>query len=465
MENYIISFTTWLLGKDDLSILSQQSGSVWETSLNIITLNEIYNINNIEESLKKEIKRKSIATVDWILSKKNDINSNFTQWDNVTWDTAVAIQSLLMCLSEYSDDLSQKQKDNIKDATFKGCLWLYSKFSQWELNTKYPFGDADISRIIGVLLKCYNTDADLYNKIKTHYKENIDPSDDGKWLNNIVMHLLYKGADKLDTGSDLSIINKNTKYNWGDNDYFTTSDIVDSFCIFYKNFSNNNIPESFDKNIIKYMEVAIKQSCIKFENNQVDGMWGSHIDTIRVVGSYLLAGSLVSIHTKKKIIKPEIHTIFKAIRWMCDEKQRFDDGSFMHTMFLTVFFADTLVTVYKYWNEADKKILDVYDDVVWSSPARTTPERLERLSLEIEYNQLVGANLKLVHSHNLTKIISGVTISVLFVSTAILLLGLFSNYVTLDQKIVIGDWVSIFIGTSVALGTAVSFVIKKFFNN
>jgi hypothetical protein len=314
-------------------------------------------------------------------------------------------------------------------------------------------------------LKCYNTDADLYNKIKTYYKENIDPSDDGKWLNNIVMYLLYKGADKLNTDDDTLIINKDTKYNWGDGDYFTTSDIVDSFCLFYKSFSTGNIPESFDKNIIKYMEIAIKQSCIKFENNQVDGMWGNHIDTIRVVRSYLLAGSLISIHTKKEIIKPEIHTTFKAIRWMCDEKQRFYDGSFRHTMFLTVFFADTLVTVYKFWNEADKNVLDIYDDVVWSSPTRTTPERHARLSLEIEYNELVGTNLKLVRSHNTTKMILGAIITILIATVIASLSALLSGYVnvTLDQKnaIAIEDWIAIFITLTAALVTAVSFVIKK----
>jgi hypothetical protein len=133
----------------------------------------------------------------------------------------------------------------------------------------------------------------------------------------------------------------------------------------------------------------------------------------------------------------------------------------MHTMFLTVFFADTLVTVYKFWNEADKNVLDIYDDVVWSSPTRTTPERHARLSLEIKYNELVGTNSKLVHIHNTTKMILGAIIAIL-IATVIASLSDYVN-VTLDQKIDIEDWVAIFITLTLALVTVVSFVIKKFF--
>ena len=84
------------------------------------------------------------------------------------------------------------------------------------------------------------------------------------------------------------------------------------------------------------------------------------------------------------LIVPEIHTIFKAFRWMCDEKQIFSDGSFLHTMFLTIFYSLALVEVYRYWQSRDNTIEKIYDDVLWFSPVRTTPERSKRLSTELE---------------------------------------------------------------------------------
>lgn len=84
------------------------------------------------------------------------------------------------------------------------------------------------------------------------------------------------------------------------------------------------------------------------------------------------------------LIVPEIHTIFKAFRWMCDEKQIFSDGSFLHKMFLTIFYSLALVEVYRYWQLRDNTIEKIYDDVLWFSPVRTTPERSKRLSTELE---------------------------------------------------------------------------------
>ena len=51
----------------------------------------------------------------------------------------------------------------------------------------------------------------------------------------------------------------------------------------------------------------------------------------------------------------------------------------MHTMFLTIFYAHALVEVHDSWAPARQTVDKLYDDVVWASPMRTTPERSKRL--------------------------------------------------------------------------------------
>ena len=120
-------------------------------------------------------------------------------------------------------------------------------------------------------------------------------------------------------------------------------------------------------------------------------MWGSHIDTIRVVHSYVLVRRQIPQRSQLSLdplIVPEIHTTFKALRWLCDEKQIFDDGSMLHTSFLTIFYALALAEVYRSWEPARLRIDRLYDDVVWFSPVRTTPERSKRLAAEIQIAEL-----------------------------------------------------------------------------
>jgi len=88
------------------------------------------------------------------------------------------------------------------------------------------------------------------------------------------------------------------------------------------------------------------------------------------------------------LIQPEIHITFKALRWICDEKQIFDDGSFLHALFLSVFYAGTLIEVYRSWAPCEYSIDKLYDDVVWASPMRTTPERTMRLAADISNDNL-----------------------------------------------------------------------------
>ena len=125
----------------------------------------------------------------------------------------------------------------------------------------------------------------------------------------------------------------------------------------------------------------------------MDGTWGSHIDTIKVIQAYVLIRRRFPRKRQPNqkddwLFVPEIHTTFKALRWVCDDKQIFSDGSFLHTMFLTIFYALALIEVYESWEPAECRVDQLYDDVVWASPVRTTPERSKRLKLALKNREL-----------------------------------------------------------------------------
>lgn len=388
---YITSVSRWLLGKNQMSILAQTSESAWESALTVITLSEvskILNASNEELELRKEITRKSILVADWLLSKKKSEN-NFAHWENVTWDTSVIIQALLIVVTEYEKELSDTKIKEIETVVVESCKWLYYKFNQWDNDVKYPFGAADVAKLVLTFTKLYEVNKKLYLRMQTEYKEQIDNTDDGHWLSKIVEHLLQGKTEEI----SIVINNKREEeiltYWW--DDYFTTAEVAESLAIFYDFCSKRKTYKGCNKKLLDDIKHTLIKACMYFEQGQIDGMWGSHIDTIKVINSYVLIRRFVqNSHNGKKIalIEPEIHTVFKGLRWMCDEKQCFSDGSFMHTMFLTVFFASALVEVYKSWEPAKSRVDEIYDDVVWAAPVRTTPERIKRLSVEIKNSNL-----------------------------------------------------------------------------
>lgn len=186
----------WLLGKDESTVLAQAANSCWETALTIITAvaaSDIFKDAGEEPELRRQIEYKSIVVSKWLLSKARSETSkhDFVSWESVTWDTAVVIQCLLTVLNRYERQLSDEDKQKIRDTTSRATKWLYYRFRQWDKEVKYPFGPADVARIAGTLILFADQHPDLYRRIQQEYKEQIDPSDDGEWLLNITKYLLH----------------------------------------------------------------------------------------------------------------------------------------------------------------------------------------------------------------------------------------------------------------------------------
>jgi len=204
---------------------------------------------------------------------------------------------------------------------------------------------------------------------------------------DIIQYLLHKKTEQTLT---VDFSNEEVLAYWWD-DYFSTAEVVSALALFHHYCSGSEDAAAQYAPLTRAVKETLVRACTYFEQGQVEGMWGSHIDTIRVTHAYVLIRRMIPqrLHgLNEPLIVPEIHTTFKALRWMCDPKQIFSDGSFLHTMFLTIFYASALIEVYRSWEPCRDSIDKIYDDVVWFSPVRTTPERSKRLAAELVNTEL-----------------------------------------------------------------------------
>lgn len=389
-KKYIKRVAIWLLGRDDNSILAQHANSAWESALSIIFLqnaSDIFAQCNEEHDLQATIRFRSTVVARWLLSKKLSIaDGQYVSWENVTWDTSVVIRGLLVTLKKYESSFSDSEKRDIIDAIVKGTKWLYFRFSNWETQVKYPFGPADVAQIVITILHLSNEYPELYQRICCEY---FGEKAQGDLCAEIIKYLLHLKTEQTLTIQTAAGSEEVVSYWW--DDYFSTAEVVEALALFYRHCETSPERMELHRTTLVSLKEALIRACTYFEQDQTEGMWGSHIDTIKVIYSYVLIRRMIPQRVggaKDPLIVPEIHTTFKALRWMCDEKQIFTDGSFLHTMFLTIFYAMALIEVYRSWEPAKDKIEKIYDDVVWFSPVRTTPERSKRLAAELRNSQL-----------------------------------------------------------------------------
>jgi hypothetical protein len=387
-RRYIRNVAAWLMGQSDNSVLAQAGNSVWEAALTVAFLSEanaIFEDVDEEIELRGRIRYKIPVVARWLLSKKIDEGSDETSWEHVTWDTCVTIRALIIALKETPAGFSETERHDIIEVVRRGVRWLCRRFSEWEARVKYPFGPADVAQIVIVLLHLARDYPELYLEARTQYSM-AGGSDDV--IVEIVQYLLHKKTEKTLTIATSVGAEDVISYWW--DDHFSTAEVVEALALFHQ-YCESMDSESSQRQVLHTVKEALVRACSFFEHDQVDGMWGSHVDTIKVIYAYVIIRRVIPQRmagVDEPLITPEIHTTFKAVRWMCDEKQVFSDGSFLHTMFLTIFYAMALVEVYRSWDPCGDPIAKIYDDVVWFSPVRTTPERSKRLAAELENNDL-----------------------------------------------------------------------------
>lgn len=387
-QKYLRNVAEWLMGRDENSVLAMAGNSAWEAALTVRFLADFSDIlaeAGEDSELREEIRKRIVTVARWLLERRTELPGDLVSWENVTWDTCVAVRALMIVLQRHPEEFSLADQATIEGALTCSSKWLAIRFSQWEKEVKYPFGPADVAQIVIALLHLAEDFPALYAKISTESGGILSP----RLESEIIQYLLHCKTEKTLTIETPDGSKDLITYWWAD--FFSTAEVVEAMALFYARFTADEALKAEWAPLLHAVHVALIRACAHFEQGQDDGMWGSHIETIKVIYAYVLIRRQIPQRAPgvdAPLIVPEIHTTFKALRWMCDEKQIFPDGSFLHTMFLTIFYALALVEVYRSWDPVWDTVADIYDDVVWFSPIRTTPERSQRLAAQLDNAEL-----------------------------------------------------------------------------
>lgn len=369
-DEYLARIGSWLLGKEGNAYLLAQAGnSSWECALSIFFLLEFY--DHIEEHhlINKEgIKSKVLATVRWMMHRAVKEES-LVNWEGVTWDTAVVPRAFSLALEKFPSAFSEGEKKEITGLIEKGLGWLAQRFSLWEEEVTYPYGPSDIAQILITL-------ENLKRREPTLLSEGLEPFTTPDELMYDIAEYLHAHAQEIEVS--LPGAKTSAKY-WSDP--FQSAEVMYSLARFV-NLKRDFGARDDEESLVEECEKDINKCLFYAESKQENGRWGTHSDTCRMLWSYVATTALI------ENVNPEIHIVVKSIRWLCDEKQTFEDGSYLHTMFLTVFYGSALLKVYQHLPEAQKPTIKVMDDALWATPVRTNLERKKRLKLEVQNKRL-----------------------------------------------------------------------------
>ncbi|HTQ69487.1 MAG TPA: hypothetical protein VMI13_12435 [Solirubrobacteraceae bacterium] len=373
LDGYLVPAGRWLAGPPASAyLLPQAAGSNWECALAIEYLLDLRGELANERDLAHLIPRKTSQTARWMIEQRLHESNATVSWESVTWDTAVCIRALLRTILELPEQFSAAERAQFAAVSAAGVRWLIQRFRNWDTEVMYPYGPADIAQILETLIYVRKAAPGVIAEI------DLAVTDDAKapWhganvIDEIAAYLLAAEDDLAAASADATREPEAVAF-WAD--CFQSGEVIDCLASYLSDCTRNETRAQCQAHIVAGIRY--------FERQQVDGKWGSHADTCRALYGYLRAThAMPAAHQ-------EHHVVMKALRWMCDEKQTFRDGSFMHTPFVTVFYVAALWEVYVHWPPATMPVGAAYDVALWSAPVRATEERGLRLGLQIETERL-----------------------------------------------------------------------------
>jgi len=393
LAHFIVPAANWFLGeKSSAYLLPQISGSHWECALAVEAMFSIFDFDatppNFDSTMARE---KCVQTIRWLISRAESVGSGRSSWDGVTWDTAICCRLLLKAEKELESSWSAHDKTNIASIRENSVRWLVETAIQWDRDVRYPAGPPDLAQVLHTLSLMSRSHPELLGKIESEiHLENGEGIIDR--IARVLLGMEQTQKQQLSDGTiDVSY--------WVD--CFNTAEVIEGLAA-YVDLHKDQCVES-NSGLFQAVRRSLFSALQYIETNQVDATWGGVADTCGTLYGYLRVTSMMDG------ISPQNHSVFQALRWMCDEKQALDDGSFLHTSYVTVFFLMALVEAYRSWKLGYKSGPEVYDIALWSSPAQETVERSRRIGLQIELDDKRLLILDLKHRiRNLNMIFTAV---------------------------------------------------------
>ncbi|MCL2031848.1 MAG: hypothetical protein FWG96_01035 [Methanomassiliicoccaceae archaeon] len=354
--------------------LFEKTGSCWEAALALDFFIWCYKQNCEKgEKCKSEVEKFCLDNLNWLLDK---IKYNpFMENDFAIWDTSIVISSMVRVIDSFEWDkiekTIEKEKAEVMTRLEASIKWLKDK------GEEISSSGAELSQIsisdvsqIAITFICLMESKKL--------KDNQTVKTLGGCLDDLIEHLLIS----------VDVEKSNKGYYWSD--YNSTADALEALAS-YNEYSSNVL--NVNGNNEKTYEIGkyIKSACEYLEASEdCTGNWGGSYDTLRCLYSYLLADSCLRKSKKcKTAVKADVGVVFRVLRWINDEKRAFDDGSYLHTTFLTTFYVNAVTKSIEWLEDEALKLerytsYDLYDYVLRLDRKDEERRKIHRLELELD---------------------------------------------------------------------------------
>ena len=367
-DEYIVPVAKWFMREPGSAyLLPQSSGSIWECSLAIDFLLQISDNPFTENVFKKEINERCRATVRWMISQlKDESNGESSSWDSAIWDTAVALCTVVRCRDTLTS-MSDADRDEIDSVAIKTCTWLMNRVKLWSNDAKYLLGPSDLAKVLKALVV-------IHQRYTSGFRtaEQLVGFEDCASIDEATRFLVTMAiSENAPDSSGADDLTKGCLMHWGG--AFNTGEVLQGLSAYLNWCSSGNSGKHKDA-----VSSAISRGLRYVETTQREGIWNNAPDTCGTLWCYL------SVVRETDGFDYEDHVVFKAMRGLCDNTQALDDGSFLHSSYVTVFYALALYEAYSSWPLGNKSTNEVYDVALWLAPNSSSEERMKRLELELQ---------------------------------------------------------------------------------
>ena len=337
-------------------------------------------------------------------------------WEGVVYDTALIARSLLLFLRfeeslganiGYSEDRRQESINLIDRLSGQqGILlsvlrWIRDRVDDWDL-VKYHAGPQDWGMVLRLLALViidgkYAVFTQNYVDRKDFRRGRVagDIGESVVWETNSVSFAAYI-ADRVLLEANESVASTNdgnsrNLINWGGT--LSSSHVILGLAEILPHLKSNGRVsaaehingESTSITLFDRVVSALTRSVITLEHTQEKGNWGVPNETAIALQAYIIACLSLSEQEAASYttVEPLEDVTFRAIRWLVDANQRFEDGSILHLTTYTAFYSHCLATVIAQsrmeFNE--HSVTTIYDRVLWSIMGGSREERRKRLIL------------------------------------------------------------------------------------
>ena len=422
-KKFIKPAITWMLGQRGSHILDsvpptqvEQSSCWWGIALYIESFLNSQDLPSLFVQSERTVLAEQSVRLATILLENQDGNGS---WDSVTWDTAVICRSLLLLIEASQANpivkVPEKINEDVMRATARALKWLVMQAVHWE-SVRYPFGPEDIAMIVRMMcvLERVNPQAfpsDLSNQSKLD-NTHILPKNSRDFILQLVQRLLRQQVTIERASNLINFVHWESP--------FSTAHTLQAF---------SEALELLPPDIGDLCARSTAGAVAYVEESQDEGRWGMPNSTSLMLQAYVTACRTLDRYDKQpdSQVKPRPEIVFKSLRWLADEKQRFSDGSILHAFTHTSFFV--LALQYIVLSKIDLmaySMLQLYDYVIWDSQVRPSQERSERLRLADKLSRLNNELLSYMRFYNTTIMVVRV------VSVIISALALFSFFSALN---------------------------------